>query len=725
MILKEHGIEQLWYTWSTTGIGGAGRGFQIRAASPNLIASQRSLFGIIANFASYQLPDDINPTDFLDTMNAPVSLTLINSSPHGKILAHKVYCGSDGFGRPGNFFTHMLVGLPEDFSAREAIRLWKSPIWQTHDVSEGIQPVQLPPLSRESLEAAEQAFDFYTIEDALRRVIQAYLAPNRLRQRVLITGTSEQVAALIWGLTHSIPATLLTPEFTFTTYERPARTGSETIHGLFNGYKLPAEDWPSPNFLDEPQKYPEKGTESAIAAYASYALNCLQETMRTGSTNGRSPKLDRRIEQAIALQTSTVEDFVRDFIPIQAVPPPVAVIPPAAEPPPETARPGLAVVPPAAPSTAALIPYLTSRISIIVFGFLLFSGIGVVLSKIIGSTLLLFLSQMTLVATLICFTPTLTYWITKRRDWMMHVLLESFLFVSLFLLFSLWLFGISSVGIWIFYAAALIIFIEAGSYAIDWQKDAVLKRLAKGVSFRNLQTDASAIEMTFRQERILYFSVPLGLLVGTIIGFVQRQILNLIILTCLQYVLILSSLVLLYFLAIGFRRMCNPLYATSHVPSPELIVKNREGTAWLLEIVAPPTSQALSQKGLDLAHDVSDLRSIYKYDALHNTLLIVLFTNTVLNMHGIKLSFIWLILAILASAFLCGDLPYAIGQHLLHEKVLEQYTGTEHSEKKKLEEYAPLFPPLALLAGLTTAATIGGFLVFLLNLFLQGGLLGK
>ncbi len=112
-------------------------------------------------------------------------------------------------------------------------------------------------------------------------------------------------------------------------------------------------------------------------------------------------------------------------------------------------------------------------------------------------------------------------------------------------------------------------------------------------------------------------------------------------------------------------------------------------------------------------YDVSSLRTIYKYDALHNTILGVVLVATVLNIQGIAINFLWLILIILACAFLLSELPYAIGQHLLHERMLERYTGTEHADmKKKLDEYAPLFPPWAFLAALTTAATIGGFLFF-------------
>jgi hypothetical protein len=78
---------------------------------------------------------------------------------------------------------------------------------------------------------------------------------------------------------------------------------------------------------------------------------------------------------------------------------------------------------------------------------------------------------------------------------------------------------------------------------------------------------------------------------------------------------------------------------------------------------------------------------------------------------------------LLAATLRFSEVPYAIGQYLLHQKGLEHYTGSTHAEmSKKLQEYVPLFPPPPILAALMTAGTIGGFLFVLLSLFVQGAL---
>ena len=294
------------------------------------------------------------------------------------------------------------------------------------------------------------------------------------------------------------------------------------------------------------------------------------------------------------------------------------------------------------------------------------------------------------------------------------------------------MFGLRAFGIWIVYATILIVLTETGGNIIEWHKDMTLKRLSKSVSFESLKTDAEAVERMLRNEFISYASLPLGLLLGTIVGLIRHQMLYTIILSCFLFVLFLASLTLLYFLVVGFQRMCDPLYRTGSVSSPEIVIKKPKGflpkgLSKVLEIVVPPAKQKeqedQEQKDLDLACDVSELRRVYKYDALLNSILFIVLIAMIINMQGIIVNTIWLILGLLASAFLLSELPYGIGQYFLHNKVLERYTGAKHAEmKKKLDEYAPLFPPWTLLAALTTAATIGGFLFFLLNLFVQSGL---
>jgi len=348
-----------------------------------------------------------------------------------------------------------------------------------------------------------------------------------------------------------------------------------------------------------------------------------------------------------------------------------------------------------------------------------------------GNSTLLFLSQMVLLTVSICLLPTIIYWFTKRRNRIVHVAVESFLFIVLFLSFGLWMFGTSAFGNWIAYAVALVVLIEAGSHIVEWHKDVILKRLSGGISFKNMSTDADAIKKMFHHELVLYVSPPVGLIAGTVVGLLRHQMLSAILLSCFQFVLLLASLILLYFLILSFQRMCDPMFKTGQVSTPMVAMKKPKGFwSTVLEIVVPPppskSQENPEQKDLDLACDVSQLRRVYKYDALHNATLFVVLAVALLNIRGVVINSVWLVLGIPAAAFLLSELPYAIGQYLLHEKVLDRYTGTRYADmKKRLDEYVPLFPTWAILAALTTATTAGGFLLYLLNLLVSTGFIGK
>jgi von Willebrand factor type A domain len=206
-----------------------------------------------------------------------------------------------------------------------------------------------------------------------------------------------------------------------------------------------------------------------------------------------------------------------------------------------------------------------------------------------GTNTLLFLGQMVLLTASICLIPTIIYWFTKRRNRLVHVAVESLLFIALFLGFGLWMFGRSAFGSWIFYAAALILLIEAGSHIIEWHKDIILKRLSGDISFKDMSTDADAIKKMFHHEQVLYVSPPVGLIIGIVVGLLRRQMPEAILLYCFQFVLLLASLILLCFLILCFQRMCDPMFKTDQVSTP-MVAAKKPKSFWstVLEIVVPP-----------------------------------------------------------------------------------------------------------------------------------------
>ncbi len=206
---------------------------------------------------------------------------------------------------------------------------------------------------------------------------------------------------------------------------------------------------------------------------------------------------------------------------------------------------------------------------------------------------LLFFCQMLLLTVVVCLAPTVVSWILRRGRYVVRVIVESLAFIVIFLGFGLWLFGGSALGIWIIYASALTVVIEAGSHFVEWRKDTTLKRLKDGISYKSIEADAEAIKKMTRYEVTLYVPVPIGLIIGTVIGLIRHQTTLQIVEFCVQLVLFLAALVLLYFLVVGSLRMSDPLFRTIPRSSPELTKPGRKGKKTAM---AQPRSQEVQDQ---------------------------------------------------------------------------------------------------------------------------------
>ena len=244
-------IEQLYYTWSTIGYGHGAR-YQVRAVSEGLKDINSPRLHDIENYLQYNLPSGTDAYK-ATTEQSPTCLIYISTSKES-ILAYKVHIGKKDYSDYGNYFIHLLAGLPEDFVARDAIDLWRSSFWDSNDSKvENARNLPVMPLSALTnlrSNANEQnllkAKDF--VKQFLPLVMQAYLSAGEMR-KLYIAGTPDQVALLIWGLTHCLPRTMQR-DLTFSTYERerdilntPARIVG-TCHpqtDILKGYILPSQ----------------------------------------------------------------------------------------------------------------------------------------------------------------------------------------------------------------------------------------------------------------------------------------------------------------------------------------------------------------------------------------------------------------------------------------------------------------------------------------------------
>ncbi len=264
-------IEQLWYMWSDLGLDEIRAGFRIRAVSPGLrdIRSQR--VQDLNRYQRYFLPGDVDLTTSIE--RAPVCLSFvvaerasvlsgknraperqmltgrevvvqkshIRSLPKGgelskqeRILVCKTYTGRVGDGRNGAFFVHLLAGLPEQFSAQDAIALWRSSFWKSSDTDlrkkdpwgthlDFVSPTEL---QSQSNELTPQQRHAKQIERYLPLVVQSYLLKKLVEeqsavqagQQLYLAGTDDEIAQLLMGLIAALPERWK-KDLTFSTYE--------------------------------------------------------------------------------------------------------------------------------------------------------------------------------------------------------------------------------------------------------------------------------------------------------------------------------------------------------------------------------------------------------------------------------------------------------------------------------------------------------------------------
>ena len=313
-------LEQLWYTWSAIGLGPLSAGFRIRAASPGLSDVRSPDVQALDRYLRYVLPQGTDPFAITPNM-APICLSLIKTE-HGEwILVNKTYTGRDGVGRPGAFFVHLLSNFPADFSAAQAISLWRSPFFRSTDIDQN-SGVQLSGTELNTIRFNDlkqwipseidimhpKGIDKLWMHDCLPLVIQAYLmwrrrweqwkqhsTPGRQATlqseipRLYLAAPSDMVAAFIQGIARCLPQQLLN-DLTFSTYEYDVRSKDQVLFvgtawapsasGEINiNQDLPPACYQNGVALNC-YNYDESKTrlenDSLAISYAAYATRCLE-----------------------------------------------------------------------------------------------------------------------------------------------------------------------------------------------------------------------------------------------------------------------------------------------------------------------------------------------------------------------------------------------------------------------------------------------------------------
>lgn len=343
-------LEQLYYTWSQIGLGGV-TGLRVRAASTGVADIEGARYRSFEPYLGYALPQG-SDSSRATKENSPYCLAFVDTEKE-HIALQKVFTGKDAYGRPGVYFVHLLASLPEKppkpdpqqvrkkypkdytdldainfwgFTARDAIDMWMSGFWQTSvpDTS----PVTLPsvPLDQfERLKGRLSEKDMPEISNDLKFVIAAFLSLEP-HQKLYIAAPPQLVAALIWGLAHSLPRTLQVGEeqhLTFSTYEQDVTRASMRVIGTcrsteevqhssirlqpllppecFNGQGLALDCYTN----NPSSRYSPLSPGPEITAYAEYAVERL--------IHEEKRELDAFLKQVDRMRIDTKKSFITAF----------------------------------------------------------------------------------------------------------------------------------------------------------------------------------------------------------------------------------------------------------------------------------------------------------------------------------------------------------------------------------------------------------------------------
>lgn len=299
--------DQLWRTWAFEGLTGR-PGLNVYAVSPRLRSVTRDVDPAVERAYTFDLPEGIRAQTRPE--DVPTSMAFMTEAGQ-HILTHRVYVGPDGHGRWGNYFAHVLVGLPGEFTLRDAIRLWGSPFWQRElgNTSPGSELPEVDPFALPQGRLDQFILDEELL-DPIAFLIAAYLTHEQAK-RYFLVGPPEFAAAMITALADALPATMVR-DLSFSTYEaRPAAAhaqivgvcgapfiageppedyllphecGGDIIIDSFTGdYSIDSvktKDWQRDFRLD-----------SEVQAYGTYAAGCLIE-------GGARSELEEFVESA-------------------------------------------------------------------------------------------------------------------------------------------------------------------------------------------------------------------------------------------------------------------------------------------------------------------------------------------------------------------------------------------------------------------------------------------
>jgi len=316
-----------------------------------------------------------------------------------------------------------------------------------------------------------------------------------------------------------------------------------------------------------------------------------------------------------------------------------------------------------------------------------------------------------IVASILSLIPTIAAKIAGVTNRIKLSATEIFLFAIAIVSIASILVGLKNNIGWISFAVFTIAFLDIGAHLIDWIRESTFRRVDKTWQYKSLREDTASFDKLYNFERILYAAIPLGIVLGTFIGVIQKLTEIEIALLSVRAITLFAFLILVFITFKSFKLMIVPMYNLTNPPAQRAIFtgKQREG------------AKSKEEKSLSLAIMSTDLRKLYLYDSTHNILLMFLFAYSFLLTYGRIIELKFLVIAIMLATIMFSQFPYVLGQYFLHQKTLEPFEGLPRAEvEEKIRKYAPLYPTFHFLGALLTSGTAGGLAYFLLDNFVKG-----
>lgn len=216
------------YRHARTGRGG----FQVKALSPGITNRTQAA---IARLIAYRISPDLDVQAY---QTHPIALRYHRDEDTDIcVLLCSQSCGSDEYGRPGNFFAHAVSGERSCFQQIPPICCWQSAFWQAQDVQER-DPLDSLPKIRTIESGKELTIDaiWRFLEPGKRRelcyrLLCAVVQSHATQRRIIIVDSAQCVACWIAAVSYLLPPrwrTLLT----FATYHHDPRQAPYLLTGV-------------------------------------------------------------------------------------------------------------------------------------------------------------------------------------------------------------------------------------------------------------------------------------------------------------------------------------------------------------------------------------------------------------------------------------------------------------------------------------------------------------